>query len=81
MRVYCRSRAPILALPVPELTPRAVAPAAHAAVLSERAGVDMKKRARRGTGGEWEECWYLSYWLQVFEGMMEAIQMEGGGSC
>ena len=49
--------------------------------LSERAGVDMKKRARRGTGGEWEECWYLSYWLQVFEGMMEAIQMEGSGSC
>lgn len=50
--------------------------------LSERAGVDVEKRAHRGTDGEWdEECWYLSYWLQVFEGVMEAIQIEGGNSC
>ena len=54
----------------------------QARTLSARAGVDVKKRARRGTGGDWEECWYLSYWLPVFEdGMMEAIQIEGGGSC
>ena len=54
----------------------------QARTLSERAGVDVKKRARRGTGGEWEECWYLSYWLPVFEdGAMEAIQIEGGGAC
>ena len=54
----------------------------QARTLSARAGVDVKKRARRGTGGDWdEECWYLKYWLPVFEDGMEAIQIEGGGSC